>query len=72
MPLGPPLSFATHLLEKGIDVGYIQKVLGHFSIKTKIRYLHVARGKLVLIESPLDSLWIKVTLTGTRDCRIAQ
>lgn len=49
-------SFATHLLEKGIDIKYIRDLLGHFDIKTTARYLHVKREQLVNIESPLDSL----------------
>lgn len=49
-------SFATHLLEKGVDTKYIKELLGHFDIKTTERYLHVAREKLVHIQSPLDYL----------------
>lgn len=49
-------SFATHLLEKGVDIKYIKELLGHFDIKTTERYLHVAREKLVHIQSPLDFL----------------
>ena len=52
-------SFATHLLEKGIDVTYIQEILGHFNIKTTQRYLHVRKEQLVAIISPLDDLWRK-------------
>lgn len=52
-------SFATHLLEKGIDVIYIKELLGHFDIKTTQRYLHVRKEQLVVIASPLDDLWKK-------------
>ena len=44
------------MLEKGTAVRYIQEVLGHFSIKTTTRYLHVAREKLVVIQRALDCL----------------
>lgn len=50
-------SFATHLLEKGVDVRYIKDLLGHFSIKTTEIYLHVKKEQLINIVSPLDSLW---------------
>ncbi len=49
-------SFATHLLEKGVDIKYIKDILGHFDIKTTERYVHVARKALVNISSPLDDL----------------
>ena len=49
-------SYATHLLEKGVDIKYIKELLGHFDIKTTERYLHVAKEKLVNIQSPLDYL----------------
>lgn len=49
-------SYATHLLEKGVDIKYIKDLLGHFDIKTTERYLHVTKDKLVHIKSPLDYL----------------
>jgi integrase/recombinase XerD len=49
-------SFATHLLEKGIDIRYIKDILGHFSIKTTERYLHVKKELLINIPNPLDEL----------------
>ncbi len=52
-------SFATHLLEKGIDVKFIKELLGHFDIKTTMRYLHVRKDQLVNIISPLDDLFKK-------------
>lgn len=49
-------SYATHLLEKGVDIKYIKELLGHFDIKTTERYLYVAKEKLVNIQIPLDYL----------------
>lgn len=49
-------SFATHLLEKGIDIRYIKDLLGHFSIKTTERYLHVKKETLINIPNVLDEL----------------
>jgi integrase/recombinase XerD len=52
-------SFATHILEKGVDIRYIKDILGHFSIKTTERYLHVKKEQLINIPSPLDDIWKK-------------
>ena len=49
-------SFATHLLDKGIDVVFIQKLLGHNNIKTTLGYLHVTNKDLVHILSPLEDI----------------
>jgi integrase/recombinase XerD len=50
-------SFATHLLEKGVDIRYIKELLGHFSIKTTEKYLHVKREELINLINPLDELY---------------
>jgi site-specific recombinase XerD len=49
-------TFATHLLEGGIDISYIGELLGHKSITTTVRYTQVARRKTLKIKSPLDSI----------------
>jgi len=49
-------SFATHLLENGTDIRYVQTLLGHASIKTTVRYLHVSNRYIEKIESPWDAL----------------
>jgi site-specific recombinase XerD len=49
-------SFATHLLETGVNVRTIQTLLGHRSLGTTQRYVHVAGDYLKKTRSPLDSL----------------
>jgi site-specific recombinase XerD len=49
-------SYATHLLESGTDISYIQQLLGHNDIKTTLIYAKVARKDLKKVPSPLDKL----------------
>lgn len=47
-------SYATHLLENGVDIRYIQSLLGHAKPETTMIYTHVKRKDLMEIQNPLD------------------
>jgi site-specific recombinase XerD len=49
-------SFATHLFDAGVDPHTLQLLLGHRSIKTTLKYVHVSRRHLAHVRSPLDVL----------------
>jgi site-specific recombinase XerD len=49
-------SYATHLLEQGTDIRFIQELLGHNNIKTTLIYTEVTNNSIRKIASPLDSL----------------
>lgn len=47
-------SYATHLLESGVGLRYIQEILGHNSTKTTMLYTHVSGKRLGEVLSPLE------------------
>jgi site-specific recombinase XerD len=52
-------SYATHLLEDGMDIMTLKDLLGHQSIETTMEYLHIAQLESQRIFSPLDTLFAK-------------
>lgn len=49
-------AFATHLLEAGVDIHTIQRLLGHGHVSTPLRYFHLAQSRLTGTVSPLELL----------------
>ena len=47
-------SFATHLIESGVELPAVQRLMGHASLKTTALYLHVTQCRLAEVRSPLD------------------
>ena len=52
-------SYATHLHENGLDIKYIQELLGHKSTRTTEIYTHVSRRNLIAVRSPIEDLDVK-------------
>jgi integrase/recombinase XerD len=52
-------SYATHLHESGLDIRYIQELLGHKSSKTTEIYTHVSRRNLMQVRSPIEDIDLK-------------
>ena len=49
-------SFAVHLLEKGVDICYLQKLFGHKNVKTTSKYSKVTTRDINMLKSLLDDL----------------
>ncbi len=63
-------SYATHMLENGVDVRYIQELLGHSKPETTMIYTHVAQKHLMQIRNPLDVAVEAITKNAKNDQKV--
>ena len=49
-------AYATHMIESGVDVLTVQRLLGHRSVSTTMRYFHLSQARVSMVRSPLDLL----------------
>lgn len=63
-------SYATHLLENGVDIRYIQSLLGHAKPETTMIYTHVKRKDLMQIQNPLDVALQKINKNDNQNTKL--
>ena len=57
-------SFATHLLDQGVDIHSIKELLGHTKLETTMIYLHLQQSKRATLVSPLDAIMNNIDLAS--------
>ncbi|WP_417887921.1 site-specific tyrosine recombinase/integron integrase [Zunongwangia sp.] len=64
-------SYATHMLENGVDIRYIQELLGHSKPETTMIYTHVAQKDLHKIQNPLDTAIERITNSSNKHKKVS-